>query len=43
MAMTLDPMTSGRASVDLNGAQVGGRLEYKGRFMAHVQAEECNG
>ncbi|SEI01107.1 hypothetical protein SAMN05216228_101517 [Rhizobium tibeticum] len=32
MSKTLDIVTMGRAGVDLNGAQVGGRLEDMGSF-----------
>ena len=40
--MTLDLITIGRASVDLYGTQVGGRLEDMGSFQKYVGGSPCN-
>ena len=40
--MTLDLITIGRASVDLYGAQVGGRLEDMGSFRKYIGGSPCN-
>lgn len=39
---TLDVITIGRASVDLYGAQVGGRLEDMGSFQKYIGGSPCN-
>ena len=39
---TLDVITIGRASVDLYGAQVGGRLEDMGSFQKYLGGSPCN-
>ena len=39
---TLDLITIGRASVDLYGAQVGGRLEDMGSFQKYIGGSPCN-
>lgn len=39
---TLDVITIGRASVDLYGAQVGGRLEDMGAFHKYIGGSPCN-
>ncbi|WP_149142147.1 bifunctional 5-dehydro-2-deoxygluconokinase/5-dehydro-2-deoxyphosphogluconate aldolase [Gemmobacter caeruleus] len=39
---TLDVITIGRASVDLYGAQVGGRLEDMGSFEKYIGGSPCN-
>jgi 5-dehydro-2-deoxygluconokinase len=39
---TLDVITIGRASVDLYGAQVGGRLEDMGSFQKYIGGGPCN-
>ncbi|MGO4855191.1 bifunctional 5-dehydro-2-deoxygluconokinase/5-dehydro-2-deoxyphosphogluconate aldolase [Phaeovulum sp. W22_SRMD_FR3] len=39
---TLDVITIGRASVDLYGAQVGGRLEDMGAFQKYIGGSPCN-
>jgi 5-dehydro-2-deoxygluconokinase len=39
---TLDVITIGRASVDLYGAQVGGRLEDMGSFNKYIGGSPCN-
>ena len=38
----LDLITIGRASVDLYGAQVGGRLEDMGSFQKYIGGSPCN-
>lgn len=39
---SLDVITIGRASVDLYGAQVGGRLEDMGSFQKYIGGSPCN-
>ena len=39
---TLDVITIGRSSVDLYGAQVGGRLEDVGSFQKYIGGSPCN-
>ena len=39
---TLDVITIGRASVDLYGAQIGGRLEDMGSFQKYIGGSPCN-
>jgi 5-dehydro-2-deoxygluconokinase len=39
---TLDVITIGRSSVDLYGAQVGGRLEDMGSFQKYIGGSPCN-
>ena len=39
---TLDLITIGRASVDLYGAQIGGRLEDMGSFQKYIGGSPCN-
>ncbi len=40
--MTLDLITIGRASVDLYGGQIGGRLEDMGSFDKYIGGSPCN-
>ncbi len=39
---TLDVITIGRSSIDLYGAQVGGRLEDMGSFQKYIGGSPCN-